>query len=62
MEYLSEIVCGIIGLFSGITATLSYQKLTMKIDNSSKDHTSYSAEQNNNKADKVIGRDDNSRN
>lgn len=30
MEYLSEIVCGIIGLISGIAITITYQKLTFK--------------------------------
>lgn len=33
MEYISEIVTGLVGLISGIGLTLTYQKLTLK-DNS----------------------------
>lgn len=52
MEYLSEIIFAIVGLLVGVTATMSYQK----------NDKSYKVKQTKNKAKKVIGRDDNSRN
>lgn len=52
MEYLSEIICAILGLLVGVTVTISYQG----------NNKSYKVKQTKNKAKKVIGRDDNSRN
>ncbi|MFW2149160.1 hypothetical protein ACK2M2_13670 [Acinetobacter sp. TY1] len=52
MEYISEIICAILGFLAGITVTIHYQKK----------NKSYEVKQNKNKAKKIVGRDDNSRN